>query len=99
MPAGPASRRRAPPRRCSTPHWSDPDNDHQKMHFVAVDIPAGMTFVNIGGDQTTVHWVPTFSQIGSHPVTIGISDGYGGYAQETWTIDVQRPVIPIGGVK
>ena len=62
---------------------SDPDGDVLTTTLVAG--PPGMS-----ADPTTgrVTWGPAASDLGSHPVTVRVSDGLGGAAQQSFTLSV-----------
>ena len=47
--------------------------------------PAAMTVAPLTG---IVDWTPTFTDVGSHPVTLTVDDGDGGQDIQTWTIVV-----------
>ena len=89
----------SPPTLASVSHgWtyralaSDPDND--SVYYVIEQGPAGMTVDHVSG---MFRWLPTSDQLGQHEVTVGVIDGYGAWATQTFTITVQAyntaPVI------
>ncbi len=84
------------------PTANDPDGD--TMTFTAPISPSGLVIDSATGRIT---WVPSLAQIGPANVQLVVSDGGGGEASLSWTIDVfetqpnRPPVIetqpPLGG--
>lgn len=64
---------------------SDPNND--PLTFVLATAPAGMTMNATG----LITWMPTATQTGDFLVSVQISDGHGGTAQQDFTISVGAP--------
>lgn len=62
----------------------DPDGDSGFTYRLA-RAPAGMEIDLVDG---TVRWQPAESQAGTHPVVIEVSDGAGGTAVQSFTMDV-----------
>lgn len=62
----------------------DPDGD--TLIFALTTNPAGMTI-----DATTgaITWTPTAAQLGDRPVTVAVSDGRGGTAEQRFTVCVK----------
>jgi RHS repeat-associated protein len=52
--------------------------------------PAGMTI----GAAGSIAWIPSSAQLGSHPVTVQVSDGRGGVAEQSFTLRVRPPNQP-----
>jgi len=63
----------------------DPDND--SVYYVIEQGPTGMTVDSVSG---IFRWLPTSDQLGQHQVTVGIIDGYGAWATQTFTVTVQQ---------
>lgn len=61
----------------------DPDSD--SLTYSLVQGPAGLQIDSISGLLT---WAPTDGQIGTHPVTVRASDGRGGFADQTFSINI-----------
>jgi RHS repeat-associated protein len=64
---------------------TDPDQD--SLTFALAGGPQGMTVDSASG---LVQWQPTASQLGLQHVALTVSDGRGGSATQTYTIDVQQ---------
>jgi hypothetical protein len=64
---------------------ADPNND--PLSFALAGAPAGMT-ISAGG---LIAWTPAGAQAGVAQVTVQVSDGRGGVAQQSFTIDVSSP--------
>lgn len=62
----------------------DPDDD--PLEYALTVSPGGMTI-----DEQTglIQWTPTAAQIGPNPVTVEISDGRGGVAEQTFVVTVE----------
>ena len=60
---------------------TDPDGD--VVTFSLTQAPAGMTITN-----GAIAWTPSAAQVGAQPVTVGVSDGKGGAASQSFTITV-----------
>ncbi|MBI3301953.1 MAG: putative Ig domain-containing protein, partial [Deltaproteobacteria bacterium] len=63
----------------------DPNND--PLTFSLTSAPTGMTINNSG----LINWTPADAQTGNFPVTVQVSDGRGGTAQQSFTINVTAP--------
>ncbi|MBI3467961.1 MAG: tandem-95 repeat protein [Planctomycetes bacterium] len=62
---------------------TDPDGD--SLTFKLIAGPSGMTI----NDQTgLLSWTPSTSDVGNHDVTVQVSDGRGGTAQQHWVLSV-----------
>lgn len=61
----------------------DPDG-HTPFYF-ATTVPDGLSIDRVTGEVT---WTPTELQVGSHPVTIQVRDGFGGQVEQQFTIEV-----------
>ena len=61
----------------------DPDGD--TLTYALLAGPKGMSI-----DSTTgvITWVPTNADVGSHYVVVRVSDGHGGYAEQSFTLNV-----------
>ncbi|UCE38603.1 MAG: tandem-95 repeat protein [Thermoplasmata archaeon] len=71
------------------------DIDGDILTYSLVNYPNGMTIESATGIIT---WTPTNAQVGTHSIAIGVVDGNGGYAQQTFTItvsDVNDPPVII----
>ena len=62
----------------------DPDGD--TLSFALTASPAGMT---IDAATGLIAWTPTTTQLGSQNVAVEVTDGHGGSATQTFTIDVE----------
>jgi Bacterial surface protein, Ig-like domain/Putative Ig domain/Immunoglobulin domain len=56
--------------------------------FAAVTKPAWLTLVNAGGGTAVLHGIPAQGDIGSHAVTLRVTDAAGASAQQSFTITV-----------
>jgi RHS repeat-associated protein len=70
------------------------DADGDALHFVAGTLQSGMTF------DTTAHkfaWTPTFTQAGTYPVSVTVTDGKGGSVTQSWNLVIadsnRAPVV------
>lgn len=61
------------------------DDDGDLLSFELVDRPQGMT---IAGDTGLIGWTPGLVQIGTHPVKVQVTDGRGGVAWQSFTLEV-----------
>ncbi|MFZ4856966.1 MAG: PKD domain-containing protein [Desulfuromonadaceae bacterium] len=68
---------------------SDPDGD--PLAFNLVQGPTGMTINSMSGAVT---WRPAISTIGSHTVTVAVSDGKGGSDTRQFTLQVPDSIPP-----
>ncbi|MCS7469110.1 putative Ig domain-containing protein [Stieleria sp. ICT_E10.1] len=66
------------------------DADGDATAFELIDGPTGMQLV--GGDQ--LQWTPTDDLVGSHWVTVGVSDSKGGVGQQRFMIEAARNEPP-----
>jgi len=66
---------------------SDADND--ALTYFLTTSPAGMT---IDAATGLIGWTPSATQGGSHPVTVEVSDGRGGVATQSFSIDVAEAI-------
>jgi RHS repeat-associated protein len=62
---------------------SDPDGD--PLGYLLTTAPAGMT---IDASTGLVTWEPAANQLGAHTVVIRVEDGRGGFATQTYTLQV-----------
>lgn len=67
------------------------DLDAHAPVFALLGGPVGMAVNPLTG---VVTWTPGPADIGQAPVTLGVSDGFGGSAEQSWTIDVFEDVTP-----
>lgn len=67
---------------------TDPNND--ALAFSLTQATAGMSVSGSG----LVTWTPTMDQLGSHEVSVQVSDGRGGMASQSWSIEVLSPNSP-----
>lgn len=65
---------------------SDPEN--HSITFKEMIYPNGMTFKDNGDNTDSINWTPTIGEIGSHKVTIKVTDAFDSTAEITWTINV-----------
>ena len=74
-----------------TVHATDPDGDALTFSFLASI--TGMTITD-----SIITFTPEQSNIGTHPVSVQVSDGYGGFDTLSWTVSVgdSGSVIPPG---
>ena len=63
---------------------TDPDAG-DVLTFALDAYPAGMT---IDAATGLVQWTPAAAQVGSHPVTVRVEDGHGGFATQSFTLPV-----------
>lgn len=87
-----------------TPGVSDPDGHVPTLTLLAG--PAGLAF-----DGTTLSWTPSVDDLGSHQISVGADDGWGGTATQAFVLVVEpddgnqppvftsTPVVqaPVGG--
>jgi RHS repeat-associated protein len=66
---------------------SDPDNPTERLTYAFDAAPAGMTINQTSG---VVQWMPTAAHIGTHNVTVRISDQAGASARQSFPIIVHR---------
>ncbi|MHC4477287.1 MAG: GEVED domain-containing protein [Planctomycetota bacterium] len=66
---------------------TDPDDD--PLAYSLTTSPAGMTIDAVTG---LIEWIPSGTQVGSHDVTVEVSDGRGGNDTQSFTIDVAEAV-------
>ena len=52
---------------------TDLDGD-QTLRFTATGLPPGATFVELGGSSRQLSWTPAFTQTGTYPVSITVTD-------------------------
>jgi hypothetical protein len=62
---------------------TDPEGD--TLHYSLLDRPDGMS---IDYDTGVVRWTPQPDQVGMHSVQIVVTDGAGGHAQQTFSVEV-----------
>jgi RHS repeat-associated protein len=60
------------------------DSNHDSLTYSLETAPDGMTI----DAQGRITWQPQPTQVDSHPVTIKVSDGRGGFATQTFNLDV-----------
>jgi RHS repeat-associated protein len=65
----------------------DPDND--LLTYTLDSAPMGMTIDTKG----VISWTPGTNQLGATPVTVRVSDGRGGFAPQTFNINVQSVTV------
>ena len=68
----------------------DPDGD-STFRYRMLDGPAGMEIDIVDG---AVHWVPTESQAGRHPVKIEVKDAKGAVATQSFVMEVDFEDVP-----
>lgn len=61
------------------------DDDGDTLAFELIDRPHGMT---IAGDTGLIGWTPGLTQVGTHAVKVQVTDGRGGVAWQTFTLQV-----------
>jgi RHS repeat-associated protein len=76
------------------------DLDGDILSYSLTSGPTGMTVSHMTG---VVHWVPAADQIGGQTVTVRVDDGKGGYATQSFTINIETgsnvaPVITSNSV-
>jgi RHS repeat-associated protein len=69
------------------------DANGYSLHYLAgaAPLPTGMTF------DTTAHkfaWTPSFTQAGSYPLWVKVSDGHGDTTKQSWTLVVADSNTP-----
>ena len=64
---------------------TDPDSD--TLTYELTQSPTNMA---IESDTGVIHWLPTVSQIGLQDITVKVSDGQGGIAEQKYQILVQQ---------
>lgn len=71
------------------------DLDRDAVQFTLPVASVGMTITANG----RVTWTPTFDQAGNHPVTVLVTDGFGGQATQPFVIAVQNtnrlPIVAV----
>jgi hypothetical protein len=67
----------------------DPEND--VLTFTLSAAPAGMAIDAASG---IINWVPAATEIGTHRVTVAVSDGVGNVARQTYALKVQAANQP-----
>jgi hypothetical protein len=67
------------------------DDDNDILTFSLVNKPEGMS---IGSSMGRIAWTPTASQIGNNTITVKVTDGRGGDAEQTFFIKVIYSVRP-----
>jgi uncharacterized repeat protein (TIGR01451 family) len=79
-----------------SPSASDPDLPANTLSYTLVDGPAGAAVNPTSG---AFAWTPGAADLGDHDVTLGVGDGVGGSAQQSFTIHVVRDptVLVLGG--
>ncbi len=69
---------------------TDPDGD--TLSYALTQAPPGMTIDTITG---VIGWIPGGAHLGSHDVTVRVSDGNGGVDEQSFTLVVSAaPVVP-----
>ena len=68
---------------------TDPEN--KALTFTKVSGPDGLDFLTLG----EVSWVPSATDVGSHPVAVSVSDGKN-IVPHSWTITVSLPGVDAG---
>ena len=69
-------------------HATDPDGD--RLTYALTQSPAGMTIDSLGW----IAWTPSLSQLGSYPVRIAVSDGFGGVDAQEFSVAVGADTYP-----
>ena len=67
------------------------DSDGDTLNYTLTGAPGGMTISAAG----VISWLPSYTQAGSHTLTVRATDPRGLYAEKTFTItvaDVRRPI-------
>lgn len=67
------------------------DADKDNLFFELVSGPAGMS---LDEKTQTLHWTPTYEQSGLHNVSLRVTDGHSGQAQQRFTVDVKNKNRP-----
>jgi len=60
----------------------DPEND--ALSYAVSQAPRGMTIDALG----RIAWTPNLTQLGLNPVTVTVSDGFGGLARQSYAVNV-----------
>lgn len=72
---------------------SDPNSD--TLSYALTQAPSGMTIDSLG----RIAWMPTFAQVGTNAVTVAVSDGFGGLANQSYSVvvgaDTQSPTVEL----
>ena len=68
----------------------DPDGDG--LLFSLMASPAGMNINSLSGE---INWTPTLDQIGSHDISLRVSDGKGGIDSLKYSLNVEQPTGPV----
>jgi RHS repeat-associated protein len=63
---------------------TDPDGD--VLSYLLVSGPPGMT---LGAAAGVLEWTPALADLGTHPVSIQVSDGEGGITTQSFTLEVK----------
>ncbi len=61
------------------------DDDGDTLAFELIERPQGMT---IAADTGLIAWTPGLNQLGTHAVKVQVTDGRGGVAWQTFTLEV-----------
>ncbi len=64
------------------------DSNGDALTFAAPVLPAWLTLTGHAGGTATLSGTPANADVGSHPVTVRVSDGHGLFATQTFTITV-----------
>lgn len=64
------------------------DSDNDALTYTLVDSPEGMS---IDPESGVVAWNPGLSDVGTHQVTVKVSDGRGGYNEQSFVLAVAAP--------
>ncbi len=65
------------------------DPDHDPLTWTLTSGPLGLTVDTMG----IVRWTPTANQMGSHAVSLSVSDGQGGTATHAFTLSVDSQLL------
>lgn len=74
---------------------SDPDHSNTTLTYSLVNLPAGASLTNLGDGTATWSWTPTTTQIGTHALTVRVSDPGGASLTRTITLTVMPPTSPV----
>ncbi len=64
---------------------TDPDGDNLTYNLIVAP-----TNMGIDPNSGLILWLTELSDVGSHPVTVQVSDGNGNFDQQSFTVDVQN---------
>ena len=67
----------------------DPEED--ALTFTLLEGPTGMSFSSSSSSSAVISWTPSFSDLGTHPVTVRVTDSHGLSTLQNYNVLVANP--------